>query len=115
MLTEWDQLVLEFFSNFASEEYQRRSWFGLGETASSPSDQCELVDDLQLDDWLEDNKDSLNFRLVDYIEDFLTDVDALTDLEDEWVVFSSPEWISIRLKASVIRDLLELHFKTLRS
>ena len=104
----WDTNIINLFIAFADEAFQRRSWFGIGPEVSSPSEMCNWLDDFELVFWLEMRKEVLNSHLVTYMEDFIRNIDSLPNGQDNaWSEFYSIEWIKLRLKASVIRDMLK--------
>ena len=102
--------ILSLFSEFSSVEYQRNTWFGLSEKISSPDEMCNKIDDVCLDEWVKENQSRLSESLVGYIADFLKSIDDLPDDLDPWFTFSSYEWEVIRMKSSVIRELIAKDF-----
>ena len=101
-----EQEIIRLFSNFSDKDFQRRSWFGIGPEASSPDEMCNRIDDLFLIDWVKSNQIKIGENLSNYIYDFLNDIDNLPKCMDPWTCFCSQEWIKIRLKSSIIRDVL---------
>lgn len=106
MIVDWDQKIIQLFADFADEDMQRRSWFGIGPEVSSPIEMCNWPDDIFVEEWIDKNRKNLGIHLEEFMRDFLKDIDRLADLEESWSVFSSIEWIQVRLKASVVRDVL---------
>lgn len=107
MTVDWDKKIIKLFKDFADEELQRRSWFGIGPEVSSAVEMCCWIDDVDVLGWCNENETRICGLLFFAINDFLSDIDNLPNNLDDWQVFSSLEWVSIRLKSSVIRDLLE--------
>jgi len=109
MIVDWDKRIIDLFSDFADEELQRRSWFGIGPECTSPVEMCNWIDDVFLEEWLGEQGKYISRNLHKFIEDFIKDIEDLSDFTDDLFVFSSVKWMSIRLKASVIRDLLKVY------
>ena len=107
MIVDWDEKIVQLFRDFADEDLQRRSWFGIGPEVSSPTEMCCSVEDLDVEGWRTFKEPLVGERLSDMIKDFVSEVDLLPEDVNDWRVFASSEWIKIRLMASVIRDLLE--------
>lgn len=107
MIVDWDEKIVQLFKDFANEDLQRRSWFGIGPEVSSPAEMCCWVEDLELDSWRTTKEPLIGDLLSRMIEDFMSEVAHLPEDINDWTVFASREWIKIRLMASVIRDLLE--------
>ncbi|PRD45378.1 hypothetical protein C5748_04085 [Phyllobacterium phragmitis] len=100
------ELLIELFTEFSDSEFQKRSWFGIGPEISSPDELCNRIDDLGVEKWVVENSAEVGKFLSDYIIEFLDDINKLPEVQEAWISFSSPSWIAIRLRASVIRDLL---------
>jgi hypothetical protein len=102
--------IFELVAHFADEDYQRRSWFGIGPEVSSADEMCNGIEDLLLADWVEGNAIDMSPVLYGCFLEFLASVDRLPETRSALQDFASPEWCSVRLKASVIRDLLAKYF-----
>jgi hypothetical protein len=106
MIANWDEKIVQLFKDFADEDLQRRSWFGIGPEVSSPTEMCCSVEDLDMEGWRIHREPLIGLLLSGMIEDFMSEVEHLPADIDDWTIFASSEWIKIRLMASVIRDLL---------
>ena len=106
MIADWDNKIIQLFKDFSDEDLQRRSWFGIGPEIASPVEMCNWPDDIFLEEWVIKNERNLDIHLRNFIQEFIFDIDKLIALPDDWRAFSSLEWITVRLNASVIRDLL---------
>ena len=108
MNNEWNIKIVKLFKDFADEDLQRRSWFGIGPEVSSPAEMCCWLEDVDLESWRVDRENELGDLLSRMISDFINEVDQLPENIDDWTIFASNKWIKIRLLASVIRDILEV-------
>lgn len=111
MIAEWDTKVAQLFKDFADEDLQRRSWFGIGPEVSSSAEMCCWLEDIDLEGWLERRKPEIGFLLSSMISDFISEIVELPENTDDWTTFSSNGWIKLRLMASVIRDVLGKRMK----
>ena len=111
MVEEWDKKVIQLFRDFANEDLQRRSWFGIGPEVSSSVEMCCWLDDIDLEGWIERRENELGVLLSSMMSDFILEVETLPDTTDDWIAFSSYGWIKLRLMASAIRDVLEKRMK----
>lgn len=111
MIAEWDTKVAQLFKDFADEDLQRRSWFGIGPEVSSSAEMCCWLEDIDLEGWLERRKPEIGFLLHGMISDFISEVEELPENTNALVAFSSGDWIRLRLMASVIRDVLGKRMK----
>lgn len=107
MIEDWDQKIVQLFRDFADEDLQRRSWFGIGPEVSSPTEMCCWLEDVYVEGWCLSNGPLIGELLSGMIADFVSEVELLPEDISDWTIFASREWIKIRLMASVIRDLLE--------
>ena len=107
MIVDWDKKIVQLFKDFSDEDFQRRSWFGIGPEVSSPVEMCCWLEDLDLDGWRTLKEPLIGEQLSGMIGDFMSEVEHLPENINDWTIFASREWIKIRLMASVIRDLLE--------
>ena len=103
--------ILRLISEFADEDFQRRSWFGIGPEVSSPDEMCNQIDDLLLHEWIEKNSLSMSQNLREYLNNFLISAERLPESQSPLESFSSLDWCLIRSKASVLRDLLIKEFE----
>lgn len=101
-----DRRIIELMSEFADERFQKRSWFAIGPEVTSPDEMCNQFLDFDCISWIESNSGRIGPFLERYLRDFLLSVEVLPEYLDPWVAFSSTEWVTLRLKASVIHDLL---------
>lgn len=113
MIDDWDSKVIKLFRDFSDEGFQRRGWFGIGPEVSSPAEMCCWLEDLDLDGWRIMREHELGTLLSRMITDFTREVDSISGEIDGWEIFSSSQWIKVRLMASVIRDVLEHKLKGL--
>lgn len=109
-MTDKTSRIFAIFTDFANSDLQRRSWFGIGPEVSSPDEMCNQVEDLSVRGWVGENVERMSPFLGRYIYDFLDALDSLPEVSDPWTAFSSVEWMVIRLKATVIRDLFATEY-----
>lgn len=106
MVVDWDAQVVKLFTLFADENWQRTSWFGIGPDVSSVDEMCCWLEDFDVVGWVQKNECKIDRSLSNMICDFMSDIDKLPSGTSDYAAFASNEWMQLRLKASVIRDLL---------
>ncbi|NHO43247.1 hypothetical protein GOB83_13910 [Acetobacter fabarum] len=110
MMDHEEHKVLKLFELFSDIEFQKNSWFGFNHSASSPDELCNNIDDINLITWVNKNE-SIHPLLCEYIKIFIKNVEELPDTQEPFSAFSSKEWISLRLKASIILAFMRRIFK----
>lgn len=111
MIYNWNRRIIELFTDFSDVEYQRRSWFGIGPEVSSPIEMYCQIDDLDVESWIEKNREVLSSFTIECIEYFLNAVAKTETKNEPWEAFISDEWISLRLQSSVIKELISADLK----
>lgn len=106
-MVDWDKQVTKIFKLFSDVSWQRSSWFGIGPDVSSVAEMCCWLEDFDVVGWMQENESKIDRSLVSMIFDFMSDIEKLPSAMSDYEAFASTEWIQLRLKASVIRDLLK--------
>ena len=111
-MTEIDKSIVDCFLCISDENYQARSWFGVGEELSSSDEILLHLDSLDFyGSWWPSRQKALSDSLNRAIRLFVTGVERFPGHGDDFEEFSSLEWIQLRLRAKLVYVLLCDHFQ----
>jgi len=101
---EWKGRIVDCVRAISDEQYQRRSWFGVGPDVNSPDEMiCEVFDDLNVPDFVLRYSSVLTKAELQTAHDFLAAFTAFADSTpphlDPNVVFVDKRWKHIRTLA----------------
>jgi hypothetical protein len=100
----WKNMVIDAVTQISDEKYQRDSWFGKGEHASTPNEFiAQLFDDSMIEEFLEshrsalsDEQESMGREFVKLMNQY---IDATPKYLDPATVIDDPPWEEIRRSA----------------
>jgi len=106
----WRTAILNTVLHIASKDYQEKSWFGNGDTLSSPEElYCELFDDYLFADFLSSSQVVMTETQKQFGTQLKVKLESYSKVISEFPtskeVFLDPKWEEIR---TVARKFLEV-------
>jgi hypothetical protein len=113
-ISSWRKVVEQGANGLADEQFQRRSWFGIGPEESSPEETInQFLGDAAIREFLGRNDNGLNDRqsesgrhLVNLMEEFLKSTSGNPKFIDPSSLIDDPRWKDIREAATRFSTLL---------
>ncbi len=103
---QWRTAIIQCAANFADRDWQSRAWFGKDpNNISSPDEMiCQLCDDLQLEEFIEEQGNRMSEAQRNCAEELLEEIELFCEEEPQMshpgTTLDHPRWERIRTAAS---------------